>query len=87
MLKKLLDKKNRTYVLIGGIVVIVLVIVGGAYFLSEVVFKKSDNEKIVDQYEKLNNVASEDGKKYPRVNISDYENMKYISIDSVLDIF
>ena len=39
------------------------------------------------EYEKLNNVASEDGKKYPRVNISDYENMKYISIDSVLDIF
>ena len=38
MLKKLLDKKNRTYVLISGIVVIVLVIVGCAYFLSEVVF-------------------------------------------------
>lgn len=87
MLKKILDSKYRNYILIIGIVIIVLTIIGSTYALSEVVFKKSDNERIVDQYENLNNVASEDGKKYPRVDISDYDNMKYISIDSVLDIF
>ena len=87
MLDKLLNSKYRMYYLVGGIVVIVLVIIFGTYLLTTTVFKKSDNDKIVDQYEKLNNMASEDGKKYPRVNISDYDNMKYISIDGVLDIF
>lgn len=87
MLNKLLNSKYRVYYLIGGIVGIVLVIIFGVYLLTTTVFKKSDNDKIVDQYEKLNNMASEDGKKYPRVNISDYDNMKYISIDGVLDIF
>ena len=87
MLDRFLKGKNKVYVLVGGIVLIVVIIIISAYFLSTTVFKKSDNDRIVDQYEKLNNVASEEGKKYPRVNISDYENMKYIDVDGVLDIF
>ena len=87
MLKSFFDKINKFYILIIVIVFIVLVIVGGSYFLSNSISIKKTNGMIVEQYEKLNNVASEDGKKYPRVDISSYDNMKSISVEEVLEIF
>ena len=79
------EKNKKLCLLILGVVGIILAIIFGSYFI---VMLGSDNlDKIAKEYEELNNVVTTDGKKYPTVNISDYEKIEYINTDELVDIF
>ena len=50
-------------------------------------FAVNDEELFHSEYTKLNNVSTEDGKKYPRVSISKNNKIKYATYDEILNIF
>lgn len=91
MFNDLIKNKKKLVVLIGGTITIIVLIVFLIFFLNSrnttINSKNSDGRKIEKEYESLNNEISEDGKKYPTVNISSNNVMKYSSIDQILEIF
>ena len=82
---------NKKIVLIGGIVLIV--IVAAILFLTlgnDNVFSFVSNpegQKFANEYENLNDKTTEDGKKYPQVNIGNNNVFKYTTLEEVLNIF
>ena len=78
------DKKKLIFgVFVLGIVIFIVVIL----LTGNSTYSLSDGALFKNEYEKLNNVASEDGKKYPMVIVPDNNKMKYTSYDEVIDIF
>ena len=76
--------KKLLLVLVCSLIVIVSLVYVIMGFINN---NSSDSNKFEDEYEELNNVATEDGKKYPRVDISSDNKMKYVTYDEVLDVF
>lgn len=69
------------------LVVVAVVIVGLVFLLLNILNSSKDGNNFENEYEKLNNVATEDDEKYPRVNIGKNNKMKYVTYDEVLDVF
>lgn len=83
MFKDLFTNYKKLILVLVGVMILVVVMV----FVIMGLFNKNESNTFKKEYEKLNNVATEDGKKYPRVTISDDNIMKYVSYDEVLDVF
>lgn len=82
MLNNLLnDKKKRMYI-IGGIVLFFIFL--GVVFI---VFNKSDGENFKYEYEKLNDKKNDLDKKYPNVDISSDNVIRYVSYNEIFDVF
>lgn len=62
-------------------------VTGLVVFVMNFSFAVNDEGMFYDEYTKLNNMASEDGKKYPRVNIAKNNKIKYVTYNEVLDVF
>lgn len=77
--------KGKKNILIGLLIVLVIsVIIVIVIFC----FKKvPDNEKIKDEYEKLNNEISENGKNYPKVELPSNNILKYTDVEKILNVF
>ena len=67
--------------------VVAVLVVGIVFILLSVFGSSSDENKFENEYEKLNNVATENGEKYPRVSIGRNNKIKYATYDEILDIF
>ena len=78
-------KRIVLFLMVGVIIAIIIMLVVKYINQSSLVY--DDGVKFKDEYMKLNNVATEDGKKYPRVSISDENKIKYTSYDEILDMF
>jgi hypothetical protein len=72
MMEKIMNKR----LILGVFGLGMIVFIGVIFILNNNTYSLKDNTLFKDEYEKLNNVASEDGKKYPRVDISDYDNLE-----------
>ena len=83
MYNLLKDPKKLVIVLF----VFALVVSGLVIVVMNFSFAVNDEGMFYDEYTKLNNMASEDGKKYPRVTISKNNKMKYMTYDEILDVF
>lgn len=79
-----MNKNKKKILVVFGVILIVFLIVIFVIFLKD---KTSDSEKIKNEYEKLNNELSEDGKNYPTVELPSNNIMKYSDIDEVMSIF
>ena len=82
-----MDKIGNKRLIIGVFGLGMVMFIGVLLLLNNGTYSLKDNTLFRGEYEKLNNVASEDGKKYPRVVIPDNNKMKYTSYDEVIDIF
>lgn len=84
MIKELFKNWKKLLIIILGILVGCILL----YFIIDL-FKDnvSSENKFEREYEKLNDKDTSDGKKYPSVNISDDNKMKYVSYDEVFDVF
>lgn len=85
MFKKLGNKKMLLLMVVGFLVIIgiiLLIVFGKDHF-----FKYSDAKKFENEYEKLNDELTDDGKKYPEVDIPSDNIIKYSNIDEILKIF
>lgn len=78
--------KNQKKLLL-VLLVVAIVVIGIVFIVMGLSQNSGDGKNFKDEYTKLNNVATEDGKKYPRVSISNDNKMKYVSYDEVLNIF
>lgn len=91
MFSNLLKDKKKLCMLIGGILLIFILIFIVLFFLVNnkllVKVNNSDGAQIAREYESLNDKISEDGKKYPIVDISSDNVMKYSNLDEILEIF
>jgi len=94
-LKKILSNSvlRDKRVLIGAgvtLFVVLGVLIFNLYFDGDVMYDgviDVDAEKFKNEYEKLNDVVTEDGKKYPEVKLPVNNLIKYSSIDQILNIF
>lgn len=88
---KTMDKKKRKIFLIGSGVVIalILVVVISSFFGDEIFLtvKNEDGVKFANEYEKLNNLELDNGKKYPKVEIPNDNIIKYASVKDIINIF
>lgn len=90
---KFIKKRKKLFLIIGiiiGIIILLTVVIMSLLFRSGELFaitKNPDGEKFKEEYEKLNDVPSEEGKTYPKVEISSNNIMKYTDIEEVLNIF
>ena len=90
MFNDLLKNKKKLWLLIGGVIIIIALIVFLILYLSS--SSKINNiinyegRKIAKEYESLNNKDSEEGKKYPTVNIPSNNVLKYSSSEEILKI-
>ena len=91
MFNDLIKNKKKLWLLIGGSIIIILLIVFLILYLNSSSRTNGivnfDGRKIAKEYESLNNKDSEDGKKYPTVNIPSNNIMKYSSSEEILNIF
>lgn len=78
-------KKLIIFLAVVAILVVILVCVVMGLFVDNNSFGNKINIK--SEYEKLNNVATEDGKKYPRVSLPKDNKLKESTYDEVLEIF
>ena len=83
MMEKIMNKR----LILGVFGLGMIVFIGVIFILNNNTYSLKDNTLFKNEYEKLNNVASENGKKYPMVNIPDNNKIKYTSYDEVIDIF
>lgn len=84
--------KDKKRVIIFSIVlglILLLVVLFLVFFKKDFlnVVNKSDGELIVSEYEKLNGKVSEDGKEYPKVEMTDNNKFTYTNIDEILGLF
>lgn len=84
--------KNNKKMLISVLVIIiifVLICLLINIFRGDISYKidNKDGIKFANEYEKLNSQEVEDGKKYPKVEISSDNIIKYSTVEEVLDIF
>lgn len=84
MLKNLFSDVKKLSIFLG---VVAVLVVGIVFVVLNIVNPSTDGKSFENEYEKLNNVATEDGKKYPRVSIDKNNKIKYATYDEVLDIF
>lgn len=89
MFNKIFKNENKLSILV---VIIVLVIVVFIVFLllfnnNEFILNASDSLKIKEEYEKLNNTKSDDGKVYPIVNLPENNKLVYTDINEIINIF
>lgn len=90
MFNDLLKNKKKLWLLIGGIIIVIALIVFLILYLSSSSKINNiinyDGRKIAKEYESLNNKDSEEGKKYPTVNIPSNNVLKYSSSEEILKI-
>lgn len=84
MFKNLFSDVKKLSIFLG---VVAVLVVGIVFVVLNIVNPSTDGKSFENEYEKLNNVATEDGKKYPRVSIDKNNKIKYATYDEVLDIF
>lgn len=86
----MLKNKKKLWLLIGGIIIVIALIVFLILYLSSSSKINNiinyDGRKIAKEYESLNNKDSEEGKKYPTVNIPSNNVLKYSSSEEILKI-
>ena len=90
MLKKLVkDKKNICIIGTILLVIIVVIILSILFNNNNIIggFANSDGVRFKEEYEKLNEQQNDEGKIYPKVNISSNNIMKYTSVKEILNIF
>lgn len=83
---------NKKIVLIGGVILIVIIV---AIILLTIFGKNNifgfvsnpEAQKFANEYEKLNDKTTEDGKKYPQVNIGNNNVFKYSTLEEILNVF
>lgn len=86
--KSFLKNGKNLMMLIAILVVIVAVVLLIVVIFNKVTFSNSsDGEIFKYEYEKLNNVVTDDDKKYPRVSVSSDNIIKYVSYDEVIEVF
>ena len=69
------------------LVVVAVVVVVGVVLVLSLINGPVGKKNFESEYEKLNNVATEDGKKYPRVSIGKNNKMKHVTYEEVFDVF
>lgn len=90
-LKEILNKINKKtkiiilVALLAVILTITIVLLTKNNVLTGFI-KKTDSAEIKNEFEKLNNELSEDGKEYPEVKLPSDNSLKYATIDDVLNI-
>lgn len=84
MFEKLMKDKKKLVLLLLVIAILIVVLV---FVIMNLSASGKDTNKFKKEYEKLNNVATEDGKKYPYVSIPADNKMKYVDYEGVLAIF
>ena len=87
MLKKI-NKKTKIIILVALVAVILtiaIILLTKTGALTSFI-KNPDGAEIKNEFEKLNNKLSEDGKEYPEVKLPSKNIFKYITIDEVLNI-
>ena len=86
MMKEFIVSKQKIIIIFGFVLVIFIIAIINQIFKNNTFYANaSDNEKFREEYEKLNNEKTSDGKEYPKVNIS-VNNIEYITIDEALKI-
>lgn len=83
MFNNIFTNKKKLIILIVTFMLIIFVLM----FILLNSSNKNDLNTFKVEYESLNNMTTDDGKKYPRVVISDNNKIKYASCDEILDIF
>ena len=87
ILKKI-NKKTKIILLIALLALILsitIILLSNNNILNFI--KNQDSIEIKNKYEELNNALSENGKRYPKVNLPSDNKLKYVTIDKVLNIF
>ena len=75
---------NKKVLIILGILIVIVIFI--ITFVNLFV-NSTDGKKFSREYESLNNKKSEDGKKYPKVNISNNNVFKYSDVDEIVNLF
>ena len=85
-MNKIIDKvkTNKKFFVVIGIILLVLLLKKENLIFFESLDKET--KAFINEYEKLNGELSEEGKKYPEVNIPSKNNIKYLTIEETLDI-
>lgn len=87
ILEKVKENKKIVIIILGVLVLFILALLlfkneDGIFFE----FLDTDAKNFINEYEDLNGEVSEEGKKYPEVNIPSKNNIKYLTIEEALDI-
>lgn len=84
---KIINHKRLVFIILGIMIVIIIIfaffIISSKYNL---VLVSNDGDEFKNEYESLNDELTDDGKEYPKVNISGTDIIKYSSIEDLLDI-
>lgn len=90
-IKEKINSNLPTILMIGGafiicivIVVIIVTLNGDGKLLG---FSSYDSKEFRDDYEQYNDKISEDGKKYPTVDIANNNKVKYSTVDEIIELF
>ena len=88
----IVNNNKKKIILILGIVLVIILLIIGINRLNDKdeligVTQNPDGEKVKEEYEKLNNTESEDGKLYPEVILPSNNIIKYSDVNEVLKIF
>lgn len=90
-IKDIFEKNKKTFLFIGiALIIISIAIMLFAFLKNDNIFSfvsNPDGEKFASEYENLNDKTTEDGKKYPQVNISNKNVFKYSTLEEVLNVF
>lgn len=84
------DKKKKIMFIVIGvflIILIALIIVFNGNGSNFVGVGNSDGREIMNEYEVLNDIETEDGKVYPKVDISSNNKFVYTNINEILNVF
>lgn len=84
------DKKKRIVFIDGVILLILLFILFIVFNRDGSVFVGVDNPdgvKIINKYEELNDIETDDGRRYPKVDISSNNKFVYTNINEILNVF
>lgn len=86
-MKNLFKNKKKLGLFIIMFILIIVICIIVALLFNKNVFDGNEKNKFENEYESLNNELTDDGKKYPKVNIVSDNKMKYVTSKEILDIF
>ena len=90
-IKEIIESNLNTVLMIGGafiiciIVIVVIIMMNGDGKL--LVFSSYDSKEFKDDYEQYNDKISEDGKKYPKVDVANNNKVKYSTVEEIVELF
>jgi len=85
-----LKKDKKKLLLVIGVALVIVIVVLVMLFSNDGLIGGTtnlDGEKFKNEYEKLNDEVTEDGKNYPKVELPTNNNMKYSNTMEVINIF